>query len=229
MRLARHWRTPAVRLAAVSVMVALLTTPARGVELHLDAQSIGRALALGQTAFVADLDRFHQPYRVDVKTAPVDYVEIVTPFRRIVLTAQAHSRAGDRRFGQREALEIEAAAPRQIDLFAELTFHPLNAFVLVPSYRIRVLPSSGGTLDPRNVNGMPRYGPRVDGGLVPYTPTPLPGGPLPGRTQPMLGATIVASFDGETLTRACDRRCDLVIEEEGKTRVQVPLSLASLR
>ena len=45
----------------------------------------------------------------------------------------------------------------------------------------------------------------------------------------MLGATIVASFDGDTLTRACDRRCDLVIEEEGKTRVQVPLSLASLR
>ena len=226
--LARHGRTPAVRLAAIAVAVALLTAPARGVELRLDAESIGRAVALGQTAFVADLDRFHQPYRVDVKTPPVDYLEIVTPFRRIVLTAQARSRAGDRRFGQREALEIEAAAPRQIDLFAELTFHPLNTFVLVPSYRIRVLLPSG-TLDPRNVNGMPRYGPRVNGGLVPYTPTPLPGGQLPGRTQPMLGATIVASFDGDTLTRACDRRCNVVIEEEGKTRVQVPLSLASLR
>ena len=227
-RLARHGRTPAVRLAAIAGAVALLTAPARGVERRLDAESIGRAVALGQTAFVADLDRFHQPYRVDVKTPPVDYLEIVTPFRRIVLTAQARSRAGDRRFGQREALEIAAAAPRQIDLFAELTFHPLNTFVLVPSYRIRVLLPSG-TLDPRNVNGMPRYGPRVDGGLVPYTPTPLPGGQLPGRAQPMLGATIVASFDGDTLTRACDRRCNVVIEEEGKTRVQVPLSLASLR
>ena len=92
-----------------------------------------------------------------------------------MLAAQARARAGDRRFGQREALEIEAAAPRQIDLYAELTFHPLNTFVLVPSYRIRVLLPSGGTLEPRNVNGMPRYGPRVDGGLVPYTPTPLPG------------------------------------------------------
>ena len=45
----------------------------------------------------------------------------------------------------------------------------------------------------------------------------------------MLGATIVGSFDGEALTRACDRRCDVVIEEEGKSRVQVPLGLASLR
>lgn len=220
---------PAVRFAAVAVVVALVIAPARGVELRLDTQSIGQALSLGQTSIAGDLDRFHGPYRVDVKTPPVDYLEIVTPFRRIVLSAQARARAGDRRFGQREALEIEAAAPGQIDLFAELTFHPLNTFVLVPSYRVRVLLPSGGTLDPRNVNGMPRYGPRVDGGLVPYSPTPLPGGPLPGRTQPMLGATILASFDGDTLTRACDRRCDLVIEEEGKTRVQVPLVLANLR
>jgi len=215
--------------ATATVLAGLATTVARGVELRLDAQAIGQALSLGQTAFVADLTRFHQPYRVDVMRTPVDYVEIVTPFRRIVLAAQARARAGDRRFGQREALEIEAAAPRQIDLYAELTFHPLNTFVLVPSYRIRVLPPSGGTLEPRNFNGMPRYGPRVDGGLVPYTPTQLPGGAVPGRSQPMLGATIVASFDGDALTAACNRRCEMVIDEEGKTRVQVPLGLANLR
>ena len=133
-------------------------------------------MSLGQTAIAADLIRFHQPYRVDVQRPPVDYLEIVTPFRRIVLAAQARAGAGDRRFGQREAIEIEAAAPGQIDLYAELTFHPLNTFVLVPAYRMRVRLPSGGWLEPRNLNGMPRYGPRVDGGLVPYTPTPLPGG-----------------------------------------------------
>jgi hypothetical protein len=45
----------------------------------------------------------------------------------------------------------------------------------------------------------------------------------------MLGATIVASFDGDALAAACNRRCDVVIEEEGKSRVQVPLSVANLR
>ena len=35
--------------------------------------------------------------------------------------------------------------------------------------------------------------------------------------------------DAETLTRACNQRCDVVIEEEGKTRVQVALSLANLK
>jgi hypothetical protein len=74
---------------------------------------------------------------------------------------------------------------------------------------------------------MPRYGPRVDGGLVPYTPTPLPGGAVPGRSQPMLGATIVGVVRRRRADRRLQPRCDVVIEEEGKTRVQVPLSLAN--
>jgi len=52
---------------------------------------------------------------------------------------------------------------------------------------------------------------------------------VPGRSQPMLGATIVGWFDGDAITAACNRRCDVVIEEEGKTRVQLPLSLANLK
>jgi hypothetical protein len=215
--------------AVCAVLAASIAPLAGGVDVRLDVQAIGQALSLGQTAIVADLTRFHRPYRVEVSRPPVDYLEVVTPFRRIVLAAQARARAGDRTFGQRQALEIEGAAPRQIDVYAELTFHPLNTYVLVPSYRIRVLAPDGGAIEPRNVTGMPRYGPRVDGGLVPYTPTPLPGGPVPGRSQPMLGATILASFDSNALAAACSGRCDVVIEEEGKIRVQVPVSLANLR
>jgi hypothetical protein len=219
------------RLAAALAAAALAAAAARvaAVDLRLDPATISQALSLGQTSIAADQRRFHQPYRVDVSRAPVDYVEVVTPFRRIVLAAQARAGAGDRRWGQRQAIELEAASPGQIDLYAELTFHPLNSLVLVPLYRVRVVLPSGGLMEPRNTSSMPRYGPRVDGGLVPYTPTPLPGGPVPGRSQPMLGATVVGSFAGDALVAACTRRCDLLIEEEGKTRVQVPLSLANLR
>ena len=45
----------------------------------------------------------------------------------------------------------------------------------------------------------------------------------------MLGATIVGSFDAAALAAACNRRCDLLLEEDGKPRVQVPLTLANLR
>lgn len=224
-------RRAAKPLATFLVPAALLAaaTGIRAVDLRLDPATISQAVALGQTAIDADLTKVHRPYRLDVARPPVDYLDVVTPFRRIVLAAQAKWRAGDRRWGQRQAMELEAAAPRQIDLYAELTFHPLNTFVLVPPYRMRVAPPSGGLIEPRNASSLPRYGPRVDGGLVPFTPTPLPGGPAPGRSQPMLGATLVASFDGDALAAACTRRCDVLIEEEGKSRVLVPLSLAELK
>jgi hypothetical protein len=199
------------------------------IDLRLDPEAISQAVSLGQTSIARDLTRFHQPYRLDVSRPPVDYVEVVTPYRRIVLAAQARAQAGDRRWGQRQAIELEAASPGQVDLYAELTFHPLNSFVLVPLYHLRVLLPSGGLTEPRNSSSMPRYGPRVDGGLVPYTPIPLPGGAVRGRSEPMLGATVVASFDAAALAAACNRRCDVVIEEQGKSRVQVPLSIAALR
>src|SRR5688572_13354250 len=222
---------PRTRLAAVLASAALAAAGTRiaAVDLRLDAATIAQAVSLGQTSIARDLTRFHQPYRLDVSRPPVDYVEVVTPYRRIVLAAQAQARAGNRRWGQRQAIELEAASPGQVDLYAELTFHPLNSMVMVPLYRMRVLLASGGVMEPRNSSSMPRYGPRVDGGLIPYTPTPLPGGAVRGRSEPMLGATIVASFDGDALAAACNRRCDVVIEEEGKSRVQVPLSVASLR
>ena len=228
----RKYVAPA-RLVALASAAALAGTLGsaglRAVDISLDAQTITQALSLGQTSIAADLRRFHAPYRVNVARAPVDYVEVVTPYRRIVLAAQARWGAGDRRWGQRQAIELEAAAPRQVDLYVELTFHPLNSFVLVPGYRVHIILPSGELLPPRNTSSMPRYGPRVDGGLVPFTPTPLPGGPVPGRSQPMLGATIVASFDAQALSAACNRRCDLVIEEEGRTRVEVPLSVGALK
>jgi len=219
------------RRLALSLLTAVIARQSgiRAVELRLDPATISQAISLGQTAIEADLVKVHRPYRVDVSRAPVDYLDVVTPFRRIVLAAQAKWRSGDRRWGQRQAIELEGAAPRQIDLYVELTFHPLNSFVLVPAYRVRIMPPSGGQIEPRNANNMPRYGARVDGGLVPFTPTPLPGGAAPGRSQPMLGATLIASFDGDALAAACTRRCDIVIEEEGKMRVQVPLSLADMR
>ena len=224
-------RTSGQRVVTVltAALAAIVTARTAAVDLRLDPGTITQALSLGQTTIVSDLTRFHQPYRLDVSRAPVDYVEVVTPFRRVVLAAQARARAGDRRWGQRQAMELEAASPGQVDLYAELTFHPLNTFVLVPAYRVWIALASGGTMQPRNGSNMPRYGARVDGGLVPYTPTPLPGGALPGRSEPMLGATILASFDGDALAAACNRRCDVVIEEAGKARVQVPLSLAGLR
>ena len=43
-------------------------------------------------------------------------------------------------------------APGQIDLYAELTFHPLNTFVLVPTYTGHAASALGRPIEPRNLN-----------------------------------------------------------------------------
>ncbi len=60
----------------------------------------------------------------------MDFVDVVTPFRRVVMAAESRARQGDHRFGQRDALEL---LPRSTagtsTIRAEFTFHPLNTFV----------------------------------------------------------------------------------------------------
>jgi hypothetical protein len=201
-----------------------------GVDLRLDTTAIGDAVSLGQTSIPGNLTRFHQAYRVAIGKPPFDYLEIVTPFRRIALAAEALARAGDRSFAQRQALEIDRDAPGHIDVYAELTFHPLNTFVLVPSYQVTLVLPSGEIVQPRNLSRMARYGARVEGSGVPHTPTPIPGGAVPGRSQPLLGATLMATFDGFALAGRCDRACDVLINEEGgRSAALVGMALGKLR
>jgi hypothetical protein len=58
----------------------------------LDARALADAIAIGQTRVESQRARFHQPYRIPVNRPPVDYIEVVTPFRRVALAAEAAHR-----------------------------------------------------------------------------------------------------------------------------------------
>jgi hypothetical protein len=120
----------------------------------------------------------------------VDDIQVITPFRRVVLAAESRARFGDRLFGQREARATLAETPEQIDLLVELTFHPQNTFIGVPPYRVRLLPAAAMTTpaEPRDVSYVPRFGPRIEG--MPPMTTPGVAG------QPLTGGTIVVQLDG---------------------------------
>ena len=66
--------------------------------------------------------RGRRPFRregeEDRRWVLLDYVDVVTPFRRVVLAAEARLRAGERLFGQREALAVLDSAPEAV-LFAD--------------------------------------------------------------------------------------------------------------
>jgi hypothetical protein len=190
----------------------------------LDARAIADALVIGQSPLDGERARFHAPYRLLVARPPIDYVEVVTPFRRVVLAAETRARMGDRAFGQRQALELLRAAPDQVDLWVELTFHPLNAYVGVPAYEV-LLAGAERAIPPRRIDRVPRYGARVQGAP---RPVPAPAAPLPPRgSQPMLGGTVVAGFDGRLI--GGETAFDAVVVEEGRTLARIRIDLARLR
>jgi hypothetical protein len=182
-------------LFAISLFAA--TASLVSFERTLDPQRLSDAIDLGQSRIDDLRSRFHASYHVEVSRVPVDYVEIVTPFRRVALEAEARTRAGERLFGQREALAALGTDPSRVDIVVEMTFHPLNNFIGVPDYAVtlRAMVDAPPIL-PRQIGRIPRYGPRLSA----TRPYPYSAGtPVSKGSQPLLGGTIVATFDGLAL------------------------------
>jgi hypothetical protein len=210
---------------SAAAMVWMLTMPAAAATVlaTLDPAAVGEAIALGQSSGDRERARFHATYRLVVNKAPVDYVEVITPFRRIVLAAQSRAQAGNRLFGQRQAFDILAAAPPTVELVVELTFHPLNTFVGVPDYSVVLLERGVPPIRPRGIDRIPRHGPRIEGAPLP-DPTSVQ---LPGRNMPLVGGTLIARFDAQLLSPS--GLYEVVIEEAGKELGRVRADLSRLR
>ena len=219
----------------VAVLLCAWTAWPRAMQVSLDTGTIQEAIALGQSRLTGEQERFHAPYRLTVAKAPVDYVDVITPFRRIVLAAQAQAEIGDRNYGQRDALKTLDAAPDILEFDVELTFHPLNTYIGVPDYRV-VLVRPGAPagpqgaappLEPESLDRVPRFGPRVAGLPLPH---PRPGGVAParnGRSEPMLGGTVIAQYDVKRLD--ANGTYDLVISEMGNELARARVDLRSMR
>jgi hypothetical protein len=211
-------------VVVVAVLTAL-TVAVGAFEPALDPRSLSEAIDLGQSRIDDARSRFHAAYHIAVMQPPVDYIEVVTPFRRIALDAEARTRAGERLYGQREALATLGDNPSRLDIVVELTFHPLNNYVGVPAFTVVLMPPSGKAIEPRTIGRVPRFGPRLSG-----TPLPYPyvaNSAAPQGSQPLLGGSIIATFDGAALDA---RGAYLtVIRDSGKDVAKATVDLARLR
>ena len=211
-------------MVAAACGIAASAVALGAVDLVMDRAAIGQALTLGQSRIDRDRTRFHEPYRLIVGKAPLDYIDIITPFRRVVIAAEARLRIGDRSFGQRQAVELATAAGSGIDVVVEFTFHPLNNYIGVPDYTVRLRAPAGSAILPRTFERVPRYGVRVDG-LPPSIP--VPGGLAPGKSQPLLGGTLIGHFDGTRFDAA--GVYDVVVEEAGQELARARVDFGTLR
>jgi hypothetical protein len=209
----------------VVAILAALTAAVSAFEPALDPRSLSEAIDLGQSRIDDVRSRFQAAYHIDVMQPPVDYIEVVTPFRRIALDAEARTRAGERLYGQREALATLGDNPSRLDIVVELTFHPLNNYVGVPAFTVALMAPGGKAIEPRTIGRVPRFGPRLSN-----TPLPYPyvaNSAAPQGSQPLLGGSIIATFDGTAL----DARGTYlaVIRDSGKDVAKATVDLARLR
>lgn len=191
----------------------------------LDRRAIEEAIVLGQSRFDAERTRFHNGYRLPVSRAPVDWIDVITPFHRVAIAAEAQARIGNRTFGQREAAVALNAAPNLIELLIELTFHPLNTYVGVPAYTVTMIRGQEKPVAAQFINRYPRFGPRADTG-APALPDPN-AAPVLGNGQPMLGGTLIVQFAVDALDM--NGRYDIVIAETGKELVRTEVDFGRMR
>lgn len=209
-------------VATALAVVATAGTPA--FEQSLSPRTIDEAIAIGLTRVDAERARFHRPYRSEVNVAPVDWIDVVTPFRRVMLEAEARTRSGGRLFGQRDAFAALGTTPNRVSIVVELTFHPMNTFVGVPPYEVALVRGTDRIV-PLELERVPRFGPRVSGVTLPY---PWNGGiRLPGVAEPLTGGTLVAQFDG--LLLVLDGAYDVVVSEPGRVLARARVTLGAVR
>ena len=197
-----------------------------GFEQALDRRSVDDAIGVGQSGIETVRTRYHEPYRIQVARPPVDYIDVVTPFRRVALLAEERAQAGGRLF-QREAIAILGDRSTLVEILVELTFHPLNVFAGVPAYDVALATAAPvAEIGPLRIERIPRFGARLEGGSLP--PSRYAGAPsAPGESQPMLGGTIVASFDGATLNP--NGVYDVVVSENGEELARAGVNMGALR
>ena len=149
-------------------------------------KDVDRALKLAQ-AVEQKRAQFHAPYIVRVNDAVVEQIEVVTEFRRYVLSAEEQLRAGNWLFAHsvRDAREKLRPWRDRVSLVARLRFHPHNTLMTVPPYDITI--------------GRPDLAP------VNVIRTPI-NALLSGRpgdfNAPLIGATIEAVFDARSVGQA---------------------------
>jgi len=161
---------------------------------------------------------------VQVARPPVDYIDVVTPFRRVALLAEERAQAGGRLF-QREAIAILGDRSTLVEILVELTFHPLNAFVGVPAYDVELAAAAPvAEIGPLRIGRIPRFGARLKG-LSLASPNAVVSSP--GNGQPLLGGTIVATFGGEALNP--NGVYDIVVSENEKELARAQVDMGTLR
>jgi hypothetical protein len=174
----------ATRLGGGVIAVALtLGSTVGAISTTVGDKDIERASRLAQSA--PDVRaRFHAPYIVSVNDPTLERLEVITEYRRYVVTTEEQLRLGHWLFAQtiEGAQQLVRPWRGRVSLTARLRFHPQNTFNTVPAYDLTVGDPDLSALE------------------LARTPiTALHSGNPRELFAPILGATLDAVFDASAI------------------------------
>ena len=195
--------------AVVVFVIAVSTLRVRAIDLDVTPQDVDRALTIAR---LQDRERaaFHAPYLKQLNIATVERVEIVTEFRRIVLTTEDQLLKGDRAFAYSVTRAQQANAPwkGRMSAIARLRFHPQNTYVAVPPADIVLQGAAAGVI-----------------GVLRDPILSLPSAD-PGDRLPILGAVVEAVYHAVTLGQGVR---EFVIRLDERELARVTFDLGALQ
>ena len=163
--------------------VACLAAPAalRAIVLDVNQDEAYRAIAIGRRT-QPERTRFHAGYLITASDPTIERVEVLTPFRRVVVETERRLDFGDHQFGARQAADVIKKWRSTLTINVRIRFHPQNVYATVPPYETIVASSPGGD--------------EVRLGDVRRTPLFAQASPdQPGVGTALIGAIIESDFD----------------------------------
>lgn len=195
----------------VAAALLLVTAPIAGLTKVMTDADITRAFAMANGSDAARA-AFHAAYLINVADPVIEQLEVVTEFRRFVLSAEDQLKAGNWMMARggfdpkgRTLKDILGPLSGQVSIRARLRFHPQNNYATLPAFDILL---GDPTLLPLNAVRTPHL-------------TPATG--EPGTRDVINGATIEIFYNAPTVD---DRVLPVRIVSEGReqTRVSVDFS-----
>lgn len=196
-------------LLAALVPAMLLPMAAGALIVAPTSSDVERALKLAQ-AREPQRAEFHKPYVVRPDNAVFEQLDVITEYRRYVLTAEEELRKGNWLFAQsvKDAQERLKPWRERLTLTVGLRFHPQNVLIGVPPYEITL---GNPALAPLELTRTPVYA------LLSGRPGDV--------NAPLIGATLEAVFTSSAIGQAVR---PVVVSLEHKPQASVPIDFSRL-
>lgn len=207
-------RPAAARRLAAACLLSLLVSPpvAAPIQVGLDRPAVADALRTGRSTAPAELDRFHDSYRIPVDDPVVRQVEIVSEFRRLVQLTEERERLRDATWDVARAADAARGFRGLIELAVFLQFSPQNTYRTMPAYSLAIYRRGGaGAILPIDSRTRQAY---------------IGGQPAPPGT-PILSGSVTATFDAGAVDPSGQYLVAILLD--GREVRRVPVDLGSVR